>query len=175
MDERTPPCRPDGFDTLIDQVRSRLLPALVARWGIEVGSDLCADAEAYAWEHRAEVTRMENPLGYLYRVSQSRSRRYVRWMRRTTFPSRLPETVHEDPQLHETLQLLSVLTEDQRVCVLLVHGFGWTYAEVAALLGVTRPVVNHNVSRGLARLRSTSVGDPLLAPSKETARQENRR
>ena len=107
---------------------------------------------------------MENPLGYLYRVAQSKSRSYVRWMKRTTFPSRFPDIVHEDPALHDTLQMLAALTDDQRVCVMLVHAFGWTYAEVADLLGVTRSVVNHNVHRGLARLRTTTLRDPLLAP-----------
>ena len=163
MEETSPHRRIDGFDALIDEIRVKLLPALVAKWGIEVGSDLCSDVEEYAWEHRAKVTRMENPLGYLYRVAQSKSRSHVRWMKRTTFPSRFPDIVHEDPALHDTLQMLAVLNADQRVCVMLVHAFGWTYAEVAELLGFTRAVVNHNVHRGLAVLRSTSLRDPLLS------------
>jgi DNA-directed RNA polymerase specialized sigma24 family protein len=173
MEEEMSHPRTDGFDALIDEIRARLLPALVAKWGIEVGSDLCSDVEEYAWEHRAKVTRMENPLGYLYRVAQSKSRRHVRWMRRTTFPSRFPDIVHEDPALHDTLQMLAVLNDDQRVCVMLVHAFGWTYAEVADLLGVTRAVVNHNVHRGLARLRPTTIQDPLLAPLPNHSALEN--
>jgi DNA-directed RNA polymerase specialized sigma24 family protein len=86
MEETSPHRRIDGFDALIDEIRVKLLPALVAKWGIEVGSDLCSDVEEYAWEHRAKVTRMENPLGYLYRVAQSKSRSHVRWIKRTTFP-----------------------------------------------------------------------------------------
>jgi DNA-directed RNA polymerase specialized sigma24 family protein len=156
---------PDGFDALIDEIRSRLLPALVAKWGIEVGSDLCSDVEEHAWENQRKVIAMENPLGYLYRVAQSKSRRYSRWMNHTTFPSRFPDVVHEDPQLHDMLQMLAGLNPDQRVCVMLVHAFGWTYPEVAELLGVTRSVVNHHVSRGLGRLRSTTFVDPLLSPS----------
>ena len=173
MEETSPHRRIDGFDALIDEIRVKLLPALVAKWGIEVGSDLCSDVEEYAWEHRAKVTRMENPLGYLYRVAQSKSRSHVRWMKRTTFPSRFPDIMHEDPALHDILQMLAVLTDDQRVCVMLVHAFGWTYAEVAELLGVTRVVVNHNVHRGLARLRSETLQDPLLSPSRNTPALEN--
>lgn len=163
MEETSPHRRTDGFDALIDEIRVKLLPALVAKWGIEVGSDLCSEVEEYAWEHRAKVTRMENPLGYLYRVAQSKSRSHVRWIKRTTFPSRFPDVIHEDPALHDTLQMLAVLNADQRVCVMLVHAFGWTYAEVAELLGFTRAVVNHNVHRGLAVLRATSFRDPLLS------------
>lgn len=160
--------RPDGFDALIDEIRARLLPALVSKWGIEVGSDLCSDVEEYAWEHQRKVIAMENPLGYLYRVAQSKSRSHVRWLNRNTFPSRFPDVVHEDMQLHDTLQMLAGLNPDQRVCVMLVHAFGWTYAEVADLLGVTRAVVNHHVHRGIARLRSTAFTDPLLSPSPAT-------
>jgi DNA-directed RNA polymerase specialized sigma24 family protein len=163
MEETSPHRRTDGFDAMIDEIRAKLLPALVAKWGIEVGSDLCSDVEEYAWEHRAKVTRMENPLGYLYRVAQSKSRSHVRWIKRTTFPSRFPDVIHEDPALHDTLQILAVLNADQRVCVMLVHAFGWTYAEVAELLGFTRAVVNHNVHRGLVALRATSFRDPLLS------------
>ena len=168
MEETSPHHRTDRFEALIDEIRAKLLPALVVKWGIEVGRDLCSDVEEYAWEHRAKVTRMVNPLGYLYRVAQSKSRSHVRWMNRNTFPSRFPDVVHEDMQLHDTLQMLAGLNPDQRVCVILVHAFGWTYAEVADLLGVTRAVVNHHVHRGIARLRSTALTDPLLSPSPAT-------
>jgi DNA-directed RNA polymerase specialized sigma24 family protein len=156
-------CRghPGGFDTLIDEIRARLLPALVSKWGIEVGSDLSSDVEEYAWEYQRKVIGMDNPLGYLSRVAQSKSRRHVRWMSRTTFLSRFPDIVHEDSKLHDTLQLLAGLKPDQRVCVMLVHAFGWTHAEVAELLGVTRAVVNHHVHRGITRLCSTALTDPL--------------
>ena len=162
MDDVQPESRLQGSDDLIDEIRSRLLPALVAKWGIEVGSDICSDVEEYAWTNQERLLRMENPLGYLYRVAQSRSRPYTRWLQRSTFPSRFPDLAHHDPSLHDLLQHLAGLKPDQRVSVLLVHAFGWTYAEVAELLGVTRSVVNHHVHRGLAQLRRPDTVDPLL-------------
>lgn len=36
---------------------------LVARYGVEFGNDVCADALAYAWEHWARVEPMDNPVG----------------------------------------------------------------------------------------------------------------
>jgi DNA-directed RNA polymerase specialized sigma24 family protein len=115
---------------------------------------------------------MENPLGYLYRVAQSKSRSHVRWMKRTTFPSRFPDIVHEDPALHDMLQMLATLNADQRVCVMLVHAFGWTYEEVAELLGVTRAVVNHNVHRGLTVLRSSTLSERSLSSSHDSTTME---
>jgi len=172
MENRGDHGHPDGFDALIEEIRSRLLPALVSKWGIEVGSDLCSDVEEFAWRNQGKVIAMENPLGYLYRVAQSKSRGHVRWRRRNTFPSRLPDIVHEDMQLHGTLQMLAGLKPDQRVCVLLVHAFGWTYVEVAELLGVTRSVVNHHVHRGLTRLRQSADANPLPPPTDHSSTQE---
>lgn len=162
MDESRHHEQPLGFDDLIDEIRSRLLPALVAKWGIEIGSDVCSEVEEYACVNQDRVLRMENPIGHLYRVAQSKSRRYTRWLRRSTFPSRFPDLARHDPSLHDLLQHLAGLKDDQRVSVLLVHAFGWTYAEVAELLGVTRSAVNHHVHRGLAQLRQPETGDPLI-------------
>ncbi|MFZ1490703.1 MAG: hypothetical protein WAS51_12230 [Ilumatobacteraceae bacterium] len=62
-----------GFDGLIEDIRSRLLPALVAKWGVEVGSDVCSEVEEYAWSNQDRLVRMENPIGYLYRVAAVKS------------------------------------------------------------------------------------------------------
>ena len=38
-------------------------------------ADAVSEAMLYAWEHRDRVLSMDEPLGYLYRVGQSKSRR----------------------------------------------------------------------------------------------------
>lgn len=162
MDTNPAESRLGTFDELVDQVRSQLLPVLWSKWGVEVGGDICCEVEEYAWTHRQRLLKMPNPLGYLYRVSQSKARRYTRWSQRTTFPSRFPDIIHEDPQLHDMLQMLSNLSPDQRACVLLVHGFGWSYNDVADLLGMKRSDVNNHVHRGMACLRTDHFNEPLL-------------
>ena len=164
--------QPGTFDELIDQVRGRLLPVLWSKWGIEVGGDICCEVEEYAWANRNRLLGMSNPLGFLYRVAQSKARRYARWTKQATFPSRFPDVVHEDPQLHDMLQLLASLTADQRTCVLLVHGFGWGYDEVAELLGMKRSAVNNHVHRGMTRLRSEAFVEPLLDPQSIVPNEE---
>lgn len=160
-----------SFDDLVGMVRERLLPVLWSRWGVEAGSDICAEVEEFAWSNRDRVLGMSNPLGYLYRVSQSKARRYSRWHRRDTFPSRFPESTHEDPQLHGTLHALAGLSADQRASVLLVHGFGWSYDDVAELLGISRAAVTNHVHRGLTRLRAAASAaeapEPIRSPSHE--------
>ncbi len=141
------------FDAFAHEAESRLRRALVARYGVEVGTDATADALAYAWEHWQELSAMSNPTGYLYRVAQSTVRRHHRWNRRSpTLPS---ETAAELSATEPALPgALGQLRPDVRVAVVLVHGYAWTYAEVAALLDVPVSTVRNHVHRGTARLRN---------------------
>jgi DNA-directed RNA polymerase specialized sigma24 family protein len=93
---------------------------------------------------------MERPLGYLFRVGQSRTRRW-RLNRGQLFPS--PDVV-EMPWVEPGLpRALNALSERQRVAVVLVCGFGWQLREVADLFGVKTTTVQNHVDRGLAKLR----------------------
>jgi RNA polymerase sigma-70 factor (ECF subfamily) len=95
---------------------------------------------------------MASPVGYLYRVGQSRSRRLRRRVGRGRLEARaLDDVVIVDPALERAL---ATLPERQRVAVVLAHGYGWPHAEVAALLGVSTSTVATHVARGLERLRS---------------------
>src|SRR4051794_6548884 len=76
----------DSFDVFVSGVGARLRRVTCARFGLEVGGEAAADALAWAWEHWDEVQVMDNPGGYLYRVAQSKVRRYHRWQRPTGLP-----------------------------------------------------------------------------------------
>ncbi len=67
-----------GFEDRLAEIESRPRRAFVARSGVAVGLDVAAETMAWAWEHRVELDAMTNPLGYLYRVGQGRSRRHFR-------------------------------------------------------------------------------------------------
>jgi DNA-directed RNA polymerase specialized sigma24 family protein len=137
----------DGFCEFFARAEPRLRRGLVAAYGTERGREAAAEALAWAWEHWAEVEQMDNPIGYLYRVGQSRTRPPKR---RPVFdiPSR-PEVMIE-PGLSDAL---AALTERQRVAVVLVHGFGLTQLEVAELTGISTSSVQNHLERGLRRLR----------------------
>ena len=92
---------------------------------------------------------MDNPTGYLYRVGQSKARRYRRR------PKRLPEVeavAHPwvEPGLPAALDRLS---ERQRQAILLCHGYGWTLTEAAEVLGVGASTVQRHIDRGMEKLR----------------------
>src|SRR4051794_36888240 len=109
----------------------RLRRALVAAYGLERGREGPAEALAYGWEHWNEVRGLRNPVGYLYRVGQSRTR--VR-NRPAVFdvPAQAGD-IWVEPGLAGALRDLS---ERQRLAVMLVHGFGWQLAEVAEVTGI---------------------------------------
>ncbi len=143
----------ERFERFVTLYEPRLRRALVTRFGTEEGRDATAEALAYAWEHWTTLETIENPLGYLYRVGQSRSRK-----RELRVVFLLPETTeHEfEPKLPEALRKLS---DHQRLAVVLVHAYGWRVTEVAELLGVKPNTIQNHLARGLRRLRKSIGAD----------------
>jgi RNA polymerase sigma-70 factor (ECF subfamily) len=137
-----------AFTRFVKETESRLSYALAAAYGVEVGAETTADALAWAWEHWEKVRTMENPGGYLYRVGQSKARRYHR--PRRLFPA-LPrqEVPNVDAELPKALETLS---PRQRAAVVLIHGLGFTEREVADLIGISRWSVRTHAERALTRL-----------------------
>ena len=136
------------FEDFVRKARPRLLRALAGCRGADA-VDAAAEALTYAWEHWAEVRQMTNPVGYLYRVGQSRSRP----RRVPVLPAPAEIGVPEvEPGL---VPALLRLPDTQRTAVWLVHACGWSYAEVAEAMGTTVSTVGNHVSRALERLRDS--------------------
>lgn len=137
---------------LLDDARRRLERALVARFGIDVGADAAADAVLYAVENWERVGRMANPVGYLYRVGVTRAGRSAR--RRRSLDLLVDHPITTDRPVDVDLQrALGALRPEQRIAIVLVHGHGHSYAEVAEILDVPVTSVTNHVHRGLARVR----------------------
>lgn len=136
-----------SFEQFVTDSEPQLRRALVAAYGPDRGRDATAEALGWAWEHWDDVRSMTRPIGYLYRVGQSRTR-----------PRKTPSPEASRPQLDqlpdpELLDALRLLSERQRVAVVLVHGFGYTLRDVADLLEIRTTSVQNHVERGLRRLR----------------------
>ncbi len=142
----------EAFRQFVLAVEPRLRRALVAAYGVERGREATAEALGWAWEHRDRLGDIKNPVAYLYRVGQSRSRRR---RRRVLYErSALTERAVE-PGLD---QALASLPERQRVAAFLIYGNDWTPSEVAELLGIDVSTVNTHLARALARLRAAIQG-----------------
>lgn len=141
----------EEFSRFARDVEPRLQRALVGTYGTEVGREATRDAMTYAWEHWDRVSTMDNPIGYLYRVGQSRSRSYRTV--RVWFPAvdagELPDV---DPRLPGALRKLS---RQQRAAVVLLFVEDLSEREAADALGVSRATVRKHAERGLARLRAS--------------------
>lgn len=144
-----------SFDACCADDGQRLRRAVVARYGVDVGGDVWADALAYAWQHWDRIGEMDNPVGSLYRVAQTSSRRHRRWRRPPRFPSEslvVGPAAAADDRL-DLGHALARLSGAPRLCIVLVHVYGWPYADVAQLLGTTTGAVRNHLHRGLARMR----------------------
>jgi RNA polymerase sigma factor (sigma-70 family) len=141
------------FARFVEEVEPRLLRALVGAYGPEVGREATRDALSYAWERWDQVSTLDNPVGYLYRVGQSRSRSYRR--RRAWFPE-IPEKELPaiDPRLSSAFRQLS---QRQRAAVVLLFVEELSEREAADALGVSRATVRKHADRGLTKLR-TALG-----------------
>ncbi len=139
----------DSFTEFVEAVEPRLKRALVAAFGRDAGLDAAAEALAHGWEHWERVRDMENPAGYLWGVGRNKAR--VQLGSGPVFPEvPFDHVPWVEPGLPRAMARLS---ESQRVAVLLMHGFEWTHAEVAELLGVSIPTVQKHAERGMTKLR----------------------
>lgn len=143
---------PEGFSAFMEEAQDRIRFALIAGHGPELGTEAAADALSYAWEHWDRVEEMENRAGYVYRVGQRLARHERR--RRLRRPPMFPQPTSNPPTVEPGLpKALSRLSERQRVSVFLMHGLGYSYQEVADLLGVSKGTAQSYVARGLTKLR----------------------
>jgi RNA polymerase sigma-70 factor (ECF subfamily) len=139
----------DSFTVFARDAEPRLRHALCAAFGPDRGREATADALAFGWEHWDRLQAMDNPIGYLWGVGRNKARRVRR--HRLVLPD-IPgdEAPRIEPKLPAALARLS---ERQRVVVMLVCGLGWSYAEAADVLGVSKSTVQTQVDRGLEKLR----------------------
>jgi RNA polymerase sigma-70 factor (ECF subfamily) len=147
-------CDSPTFEEFSRRARPALVRALVAHCGVDDASDAAQSALLYAFENWGRVSQMDNPVGYLYRVGQSSSRH-----RAEGYPPPLPplEVPDVEPGL---VPALLELPATQRTAVWLVHGCGWTYAQAATAMGVSRSMIGTHLTRALSSLRQALGVDP---------------
>ena len=119
----------------------------MAAYGSDRGREATAEALAVAWERWNEVRQMANPVGYLFRAGQSRTRSRKQ---RNLFARPEDAEAWVEPGLPKAL---GALPKRQRVVVYLVHAYGFSVHEVAGLLDVREVTVRTHLRRGLLSLR----------------------
>lgn len=128
-------------------VEPRVRAALVAHLGPDAGREAAAAALSWAWEHWERMATIDNQVAYLYRVGRSKARRRRQgWMPAVEMDGE----ARFEPGLPAAM---AHLPAKQRAAVVLVHGYGWSFAETADLLGVSKSTVQTHVERGMTALR----------------------
>lgn len=138
-----------SYDEFVLEAGDRLRAALVSAYGLEVGIEATSEALAYGWEAWDRLQAMKNPIGYLYRVGQTAAARHRRSAPILDRP--VPEETPDfEPGLVPALEQLS---QQQLVCVLLVHAHGWSQVDAAELLDISPDTVRTHLDRGMAKLQ----------------------
>lgn len=145
------------FSAYFAEVEPRLRQALTAGFGPEDGREAAADALAWGWRNWDRLQNMRNPDGYLYRVGRNQALRQRSSAHRQVRPQPIDHPIDgwHDPEFEPALaQFLALLPQQQRTCVWLVHGLGYTQAHVGRMLGCSRSTVAAHVRRALLSLRA---------------------
>lgn len=146
-----------------------LLRAVRARTG-GAGEDDVADAAAYAWSvlaRRPDVLASDTWRGWLCVVAVRECRRAVR--ERAMVLELAHDVVHESDPLvdldaRERLHAALGRVDEGKRAELLLVAAGYSYAEVAELLGVTRTHVDRSVKEGRAMARG-ELATPTRLPA----------
>jgi len=142
--------RTNSFTEFVEDCELRLRQALMASFGPEAGRDAAAEALAYGWEHWERISEMDNPVGYLYRVGQTKGTGLTKRRRPELPPVTTGTMPWVEPNLPAAMQRLP---SKQRQVVFLLHAYDWSMSEVAELMGVSKATVQSYSDRAMSRLR----------------------
>jgi DNA-directed RNA polymerase specialized sigma24 family protein len=141
------------FAMFMRTVEPALHRALIAAYGPTEGREAALDALSWAWEYWDRLATVSNPAGYLFRVGQTAARRNRPVRRPGVAPGSHGDLSSESPDFEPRLiPALARLSLRQRTVVVLVHGFGWSQADVARMLDMSASTVHQYLQRALHRL-----------------------
>ena len=148
-----------GFEELYRRTYRGLLATAVATVrNRALAEDLVHDAYAQLWTQRASVTQ---PAAWLRRAVVSNSLASLRTQRRreAIFRRQAPAPPLPAPDEKDFLDLLTGLTERQRIAVTLRYVDDLSEAEIAAALGCRPGTVKSTLHRAMQALRARTAGE----------------
>lgn len=145
------PWPPGQFEDLYDAVEPPLRHALIARFGRHHGSDATQLALAWAWEHYVTASQVTNPVAYLFRVGSSKLAEQDR-NRETPHEIEGSRDLNDDYPNVDLVRALRQLTHRQRTICYLVHGLGWSQADVADGLAISPSTVHEHLTSAMRKL-----------------------
>lgn len=135
------------IDRFFRDAESRLRRSLSAKMRPDQVADAVNEAMLYAWENRDRVLKMSEPIGFLYRVAQSKTRTKRQGFLAWADDGRIPDV---EPGLSRAL---SKLPAKQATAIWLVKACGFSQVEAATAMELSPSTVATHVERGMRRLR----------------------
>ena len=137
--------------------------------------DLTQDVLTAGWEDRRRLAELENPTGYLLRLTRHRAidalRSHRARQRReagSASPDRHHDTPHRRAETNDTLlrieALIHQLPTDQATVVHLRDVEGMTYQEIEAVTDLSAAQVKTYLHRGRSHLRTLILNAKLYQP-----------
>ena len=143
------------FDEFYAATRPDIARALALALGdVDLATEATDEALARAYERWPNVSRLDRPEGWVYRVAMNWARSILRRRKRGEhrFYAPTDTTVAiADPDVHAALGELDVKHRSVIVCR---HLLGWSVADTAAALRVREGTVKSRLSRATAILQS---------------------
>ena len=146
--------QPESFDSWYAREHPRLLATLLLSTGdVELASEGVDEAFTRALEKWDQVSAMESPTGWAFRVALNHARRIARRrsLEHRIFIRRAREVVVPAPA-GEVWQVVSALPPRQREVVVLRHIADLREVEIAQVLGISRSTVSSTLSDAHNRL-----------------------
>lgn len=153
---------PESFDSWYAREHPRLLATLLLSTGdIELAAEGVDEAFTRALEKWDQVSIMESPTGWAFRVALNHARRTAR---RRSFEHRIflrrSREVQVPAPAGEVWQVVSALPPRQREVVVLRHVGDLREAEIAQVLGISRSTVSSTLSDAHDRLGQLLDDEP---------------
>ena len=142
-----------GFEVFVDEVGPRLREGFISAYGPDAGAAVTARTLRYAKRNWEQVESLDGRVAHLFGMG----RKAARWYRGSA--RRMPKVPHgADGWIEAALPSnLRALSSNERIAVLLFHGFRRSLMEIAELLNITPSLVQLHAQLGLGQL-ATSMG-----------------
>lgn len=144
----------DGFVAFYARTHRPLHRALTATLGDpQLAADAGDEALVRAAERWSQVSQMERPDGWVYRVAVNWATSWRRkWARRPTLPTEMLDRIQLDEHAQDLVGLLGHVPLQQRQMLVLRYVLGYSTIETAAALGVAEGTVKSGLHRARRRL-----------------------
>ena len=151
------------FETFLKDHQTRLFGALCLMTGDRFeAEEIAQEAFLRVFERWDRVASMEDPAGYLFRVSmnvfRTRRRRAAMALRRTIRAGPEPDAFDVVEDREVVLRGLARVSRDERAALVATSLYGLSSDEAARLLGVKPSTVRARATRARAALRD-AIGD----------------